>query len=236
MRLTKLDDYQSWLVSAEDAHVAFDPWLTDRYAVSAGAWLLSRTRGPAAFTPVEELPRLTAIIITAPFADHLHPSSLALLPRDTMIFAARKAAAKLGGFPRVTVLTPGVAHAVGPFSLRAIPSAFPFSRSTVGVLLEAAGKRMYLEPHRATVRHLRGLRVDAVVLPRQRVDLFGLPLAMPASESIAIARALEARFFLPSGLDPQSNHGVLNRLLSIGNAGSDTSIVRTLKKGEHCEL
>jgi len=58
MQLTRLDDYQSWLLSNGDMNVLIDPWLTAE-RISGG---FDRVH-ESGFTSIDQLPDIHAVVL-----------------------------------------------------------------------------------------------------------------------------------------------------------------------------
>lgn len=216
MKLTRLDDYQSWLIEAAGRRIAVDPWLTAEYALSPGHWLFGWRRPPPAcgFSP---LAHLDALVLTGPFGDHCDPPTLEHVGREVPCFAQPAAARRLCamGFTHVTALRDGVAVELGPgVTLEPVAPGFPFTRSSTGFVLTAEGQRLALEPHLVDLERqaARLEDLDALLIPVQGVRLLGVPYAMSAERALAVVQRLAPRRVVPTGNDPQRGHGVLSRL------------------------
>jgi hypothetical protein len=76
--------HQGWLLSAGDSHVLVDPLLGERFG------LLGVPYPPRRFV-LDELPAISAVIVTHEHDDHFDPASLADLPRNVPIYLPRRA-------------------------------------------------------------------------------------------------------------------------------------------------
>jgi L-ascorbate metabolism protein UlaG (beta-lactamase superfamily) len=214
MRLTRLDDYQSWLLEVGGRRIAIDPWLTDAMSLPPGHWLFGRRRaapkeGPALIANAD------ALVITGPFSDHCDPDTLKVLPRGTPVFANALAARRLRamGFERVTAMVDGQRQQLfDTVTLEAVAPAFPYRHNSLGFIFEGDGARVYLETHTVDLaRHASRLKgLHAVVMPVQGVRLLGLPFVMSPERAVAVLEALRPRQVVPTGLDPQVAHGALS--------------------------
>lgn len=217
MQLTRLDDYQSWLLTIGGRRIAIDPWLTHEHSLPPGHWLFGRRREVVP-TPKETLAGVDALILSGPFSDHCDPDTLAVLSRDTPAFANPPAARRLRGmgFTRVHTLRDG--DKVEPFegvSLEAVQPGFPYRHNSLGYLISDAHARLYFETHTVDVRR-HGQRVkgaDVAVLPVQGVWLFGVPFVMSPERAIEVTRAIEPKLLVPTGHDPQKAHGLMSRAM-----------------------
>jgi hypothetical protein len=167
-----------WLLDFQDAdvqepglRVLVDPWLQGPLVFPPGPWLLKGELND----PLPAPEGLDLLLLTQGLADHCHPPSLELLPRDLPVVASPAAAARVRqlGFTTVTALPPGRIHRFGPLVITATAGA-PVPHTENGYLLEHPGGSLYLEPHGFLARDLEPRRLDAVITPV--IDL-GLPLA-----------------------------------------------------------
>lgn len=216
MKLTRLDDYQSWLIEAAGRRIAVDPWLTAEYSLAPGHWLFGWRRPPPA-CGVTPLAHLDALVLTGPFGDHCDPATLAHVAREVPCFAQPAAARRLRslGFTQVTALRDGVVVEVAAgVMLEPVAPGFPFTRSSTGFVLTAEGQRLALEPHLVDLERqaTRLENLDVLLIPVQGVRLLGVPYAMSATRALCVVQRLAPRLVVPTGNDPQRGHGLLSRL------------------------
>lgn len=216
MELTRLDDYQSWALTQGGKRLLIDPWLTEEWSLPPGHWLFGRTR--TAPTPVTAHLPIDALVMTSAFSDHLHPKTLALLPKDVPVFAARVAVKELTslGFTNITTVRNGERVSPWPgLTLEAVAPGFPFTMSANGYLIEGDGKRAYLETHLVPLNRAKARvgAVDLVIAPVQSVRLLGLPFAMGPERALTVARELSPKQWLPTGTDAHLAHGVFSKTM-----------------------
>lgn len=218
MRLTRLDDYQSWLVEVNGRRLAIDPWLTNELSLPPGHWLFGRRRARVP-TAKERIADIDALVLTGPFSDHLDPETLSVLPRTVPTFANAPAARVLVrlGFTRVTTMHDG--HIAKPFdddvTLEAVRPGFPYRHNSLGYLLTNGHARLYLETHTVDLARqaARLKNVDVAVLPVQGVWLFGIPFVMSPERALEVTRALTPRVVVPTGNDPHKAHGLMSKAM-----------------------
>lgn len=225
MELVRLDDYQAWLLGLDTSEgrrlrVLVDPWLSERFTV-LGSWLFGRRH--RAWVEAEALPPIDAILLSAHFADHFDPATLARLDPSIPVYTTRAAARRLRrlGHAGVEVLGPGAQRELGPgVELHAVRPGFPYAHNSLGFLIheQASGRRLYLETHVTDEASLVALRaehgpVDLVIAPVESVRLFGVMLAMAAPRALRTLELLGARWVAPTGLEPGRGFGLLAWLL-----------------------
>jgi L-ascorbate metabolism protein UlaG (beta-lactamase superfamily) len=214
VKLTRLDDYQSWLLETRGRRLVIDPWLTHSFRVPPGHWLFGRRREVVS-TPKEAIAEVDALLLTGPFSDHLNPETLAVLPRGVPAFANPPAARALRrlGFTRVTPLRDGeTAQPFEGLTVEAVQPGFPYRHNSLGYLLRDAQARLYLETHTVDLAR-QGARVtgvDLAVLPVQGVRLLGVPFVMSPERALEVTRVLAPQVVVPTGRDPQRAHGLLS--------------------------
>lgn len=228
MRLLRIDDYQSWCVCTDRAHVLVDPWLVGDLNVGPG-WFFRRSFDERDGHS-SGVPKCDALVITAPFGDHLHTPSLSLLPKTVPVWTTQacvRALQKLG-FKHVEVLAVDSSTEVVPgISMRAIPSGRPYDDTSMGVMVGVTGEAptIYLEPHTFDMESLQ-LLSDAptvVLAPLEQVTLFSKRFAMGPgvlAEGLALA---DARYYVPTGTDPQKARGLIRLGLRIRGTDKDLS-------------
>ena len=161
----------SWLLEVAGLRVLVDPWLVDALVFPPGPWLL-KGELPKPW-PIPE--PIDLLLLTQGLADHAHPATLALLPKDVPVVgspAAAKVATGLG-FSHVISLQPGETHTHQSLEIQATAGArVPLVEN--GYLLDWADGSLYLEPHGVLDPALPKRPVTTVISPV--IDL-GLPLA-----------------------------------------------------------
>ena len=81
MLIKKADDYKSWYIEEDNFGILVDPWL-DKKINPFSSFFLQRTREKSHVLTEKEINKVKTIVITAPFADHLHTPSLKSLSKE----------------------------------------------------------------------------------------------------------------------------------------------------------
>jgi L-ascorbate metabolism protein UlaG (beta-lactamase superfamily) len=238
VQILRIDDHQSWRIRCGRQQLLIDPWLVDDVEFGPGGRWLRRTHGaPVALRP-RDVPASDLLVLTSPRPDHAHPRTLAALDRSMRVIgppAAVRLARRLG-FRSTLALAPGARIVLeNEIALTAIRSALPWGASSVGLLLEslADGVRLYLESHRPPERHpLLAPPVDVVILPVRQVRALGIPVALDAEGSIAVARRLAARLLLATGTGTGAVTGPGAQLLRREGDGAAFEAQASLHLGE----
>ena len=87
MKLIKADNYQTWYIENLDKSIIIDPWLTNKLQPK-GSFFIQRKKANNTILTDEEVNKVNAIIITAPFEDHLHFDSIKMFSESTAIFTS----------------------------------------------------------------------------------------------------------------------------------------------------
>jgi L-ascorbate metabolism protein UlaG (beta-lactamase superfamily) len=230
MELRRLDDYQSWALELGGKRLLIDPWLTEEMSLPLGHWVFGRRR-PAPMPMTNWLP-VDALVLTAPFSDHLHPGTLAMLPKILPVFASRGAAKEVRalGFKQVTALRDGERAVVWEgLDLEAIAPGFPYTHNSLGFAFTAGGQRLYFETHVVEPERAKARlgKVSLLVAPVQSVRLLGIPLS--AERALEVARVLTPTKWVPTGNDPHLAHGAFSRTMLFyrGAVGDFASLLRS---------
>ena len=137
MKILKADDYQTWFIEENNFSILVDPWL-DRKLNPNSSIFLQREREDSSCLTDEDLKNVDAVIITAPFIDHLHFPSLNKLNKDIQIITTKRAKKNLNkrGFLNVTTCINNYPIEIGPFLLSTYPAGFPYTWSSFCFFLE----------------------------------------------------------------------------------------------------
>ena len=219
MLVKKADDYQSWYIEEFDYGILIDPWL-DNKLNPCSSFFLQRKRQGLHSLEEEEIEKVKAIIITAPFADHLHVPSLKQLGSDRTIFSTetvRKILRKRNinnPFKQIEDI-----DEIGPFSFSSFPAGFPYNKSAFSLLISNEdGKSIYHEGHNVDLKQLKKNRIqsDVAIITAESVKFLGLlELSMDESRALKIVDTLKSKQLMLTGTKPHLTKGLISRLLKI---------------------
>ena len=88
MKLLKADNYQTWFIEEADQGVLIDPWLSNQLQPDNSIFI-QRKRNQACLLSNKDYEKVQAIIITAPFEDHLHIESIKSFPKNVKIYTSK---------------------------------------------------------------------------------------------------------------------------------------------------
>ena len=137
MKLIKADNYQTWYIENLDKSIIIDPWLTTTLQPSR-SFFIQRNKANDTILTHEEINKVNAIIITAPFEDHLHYDSIKLFPESTAIYTSsivRKFLNKNKIKNPIKILDESET-VVNSIKVKALPTSYPYYRSTFSILFE----------------------------------------------------------------------------------------------------
>ena len=219
MLVKKADDYQSWYIEEVDYGILIDPWL-DNKLNPYSSFFLQRKRHRSHSLEEREIEKVKAIIITAPFADHLHVPSLKQLGQDRIIYST-KTVRKILKKQKINNLFKQIEdiEEIGPFSFSSFPAGFPYNRSAFSLLISNEnGKSVYHEGHNVNLKQLKKNRIksDVAIITAESVKFLGLlELSMDESRALKIADALKSKKLMLTGTKPHLTKGLVSRLLKI---------------------
>ena len=219
MLVKKADDYQSWYIEEVDYGILVDPWL-DNKLNPYSSFFLQRKRYGSHSLEEEEIEKVKAIIITAPFADHLHVPSLKQLGSDRTIYST-ETVRKILKKQNINNLFKKIEdiNEIGPFSFTSFPAGFPYNRSAFSLLISNEdGKSIYHEGHNVDLKQLKKNKIqsDVAIITAESVKFLGLlELSMDESRALKIADTLKSKKLMLTGTKPHLTKGLISRLLKI---------------------
>ena len=85
MKIIKADNYQTWFIENKNNSILIDPWLTNNLQPK-DSFFIQRYKSNNSVLTNEQIKTVNAIIVTAPFEDHLHIGTLKMLPEKINIY------------------------------------------------------------------------------------------------------------------------------------------------------
>ena len=218
MKIVKADNYQSWLIEYLNNSILIDPWLTKRLQPK-NSFFIQRFKKNESCLSKDDMNKVKAIIITAPFEDHLHPDSIKMLPNNTIIYTSnivRRFLKKYKISTPVKILSEsGVS--VFDLNIKALPTSYPYYSSTFSLLIEDAdGNRVFHEGHRVNFKYLskKNIKADVCILTAEESKLFGLiQLGMNYKNTIKASKMLESNHLFITGNKPDQTKGFIGNFI-----------------------
>ena len=228
MQIIRGDDYQSWVYSNKEDLVVVDPWLTKKQVFPKYHWLLSRESTQEAYLIKNNLvKKVTHIIITAHFSDHLDLDSLKLFKNDIPIYTTLEASKVLAiaGFTNVTVVNIDGEYKLNSFKLKIFKAGKPYNTTTFAYSISNIRTKIFHEPHMFNKKTLVD-NVDACIVTVDRVKVFGLvQVSMGLNQARLVQSKLNAKYFIPTGIAPNRTKGFIRYLLGIKEFYQQTSLM-----------
>jgi hypothetical protein len=228
MQIIRGDDYQSWVYSNQEDLVVVDPWLTKKQVFPKYHWLLSRESTQEAYLIKNNLvKKVTHIIITAHFSDHLDLDSLKLFKNDIPIYTTLEASKVLAiaGFTNVTVVNIDGEYKLNSFKLKIFKAGKPYNTTTFAYSISNIRTKIFHEPHMFNKKTVVD-NVDACIVTVDRVKVFGLvQVSMGLNQARLVQSKLNAKYFIPTGIAPNRTKGFIRYLLGIKEFYQQTSLM-----------
>ena len=228
MRIIKADDYQTWYIEENDFGLLVDPWLDTKLNPKNSIFLQRERKHPCALSK-KELKKVKAIIITAPFIDHLHLPSIKQLHNKVKIITTKKVKKILikNNIDNPVACIDNQVMEVGPFKLSTFPAGFPYSLSAFCFFLENdEGKTIFHEGHKANFHTLKKLKkkCDVVLITLDSVKFLGvITLSMGSKDAFKTASLLDSKRIMATGTKPNEIKGLIKYFLAIKQEDDLTS-------------
>ena len=218
MQIIRGDDYQSWVYAHHDDLIVVDPWLTNKQVFPGLNWLLHRSALQESYLVKNNLiNKVTHIIITAHFSDHLDLDSLNQFDKDIHIFTTHEASKVLikNGFNNVTIVKINQSYELGSLRLRIYKAGKPYHSTTFAYSLEDENAKVFHESHMFN-KNLVIEDIDACIMTIDKVKVFGIvQVSMDIEQAKSAQLALNAKYFIPTGIAPSRTKGLISYILSI---------------------
>ena len=228
MQIIRGDDYQSWVYAHHDDLIVVDPWLTNKQVFPGLNWLLHRSASQESYLVKNNLiNKVTHIIITAHFSDHLDLDSLNQFDKDIHIFTTHEASKVLikNGFNNVTIVKINQSDELGSLRLRIYQAGKPYHSTTFAYSLEDGNAKVFHESHMFN-KNLVIEDIDACIMTIDKVKVFGIvQVSMDIEQAKSAQLALNAKYFIPTGIAPSRTKGLISYILSIKEFDSGNDLL-----------
>ena len=217
MKLVKADNYQSWYIEEKNQSIIIDPWLTKQLN-NKSSFFIQRKKEKITFLNSSQLQKIKAIIITAPFEDHLQIESIKFFSKDTPIYTSNMVSKVL---KKKFVSNPiHILNELGTeicnMNVSALPTSYPYYSSTFSILFESNNKRIFHEGHIVNFKYLHKnqIKADVSILTADQVKLFGLiTLGMGTKNALKACKMLESENLFITGNNPDDTKGFIGKFL-----------------------
>jgi L-ascorbate metabolism protein UlaG (beta-lactamase superfamily) len=228
MQIIRGDDYQSWVYAHHDDLIVVDPWLTNKQVFPGLNWLLHRSALQESYLAKNNLiNKVTHIIITAHFSDHLDLDSLNQFDKDIHIYTTHEASKVLikNGFKNVSIVKINQSYELGSLRLRIYQAGKPYHSTTFAYSLEDGNAKVFHESHMFN-KNLVIEDIDACIMTIDKVKVFGIvQVSMDIEQAKSAQLALNAKYFIPTGIAPSRTKGLISYILSIKEFDSGNDLL-----------
>ena len=228
MQIIRGDDYQSWVYAHHDDLIVVDPWLTNKQVFPGLNWLLHRSALQESYLVKNNLiNKVTHIIITAHFSDHLDLDSLNQFDKDIHIYTTHEASKVLikNGFKNVTIVKINQSYELGSLRLRIYQAGKPYHSTTFAYSLEDGNAKVFHESHMFN-KNLVIEDIDACIMTIDKVKVFGIvQVSMDIEQAKSAQLALNAKYFIPTGIAPSRTKCLISYILSIKEFDSGNDLL-----------
>ena len=228
MQIIRGDDYQSWVYAHHDDLIVVDPWLTNKQVFPGLNWLLHRSALQESYLVKNNLiNKVTHIIITAHFSDHLDLDSLNQFDKDIHIYTTHEASKVLikNGFKNVSIVKINQSYELGSLRLRIYQAGKPYHSTTFAYSLEDGNAKVFHESHMFN-KNLVIEDIDACIMTIDKVKVFGIvQVSMDIEQAKSAQSALNAKYFIPTGIAPSRTKGLISYILSIKEFDSGNDLL-----------
>ena len=220
MKLLKVDNYQTWLIESEGKGILIDPWLSKQLQPD-GSIFIQRRKDAISMLTDENYINVKALIITAPFEDHLHIESIKSFSKDIEIYTSKLIKRMLiqAGVKNSINILGADGIDICSMHITAIKTGFPYHPFPFALLVEdSLGNKIFHEGHIARSNFLKknNIKADTVILTAEEVKLFGfLRLGMDSNRTLDACKTLGAKNLFITGSNPEKTTGLISKFLLI---------------------
>ena len=218
MKLIKADNYQTWYIENSDKSIIIDPWLTNKLQPS-GSFFIQRNKANNTILSSEEINKVNAIIITAPFEDHLHFDSIKIFSENITIYTSNIVKRKLikNKIKNPIMILDESETVINSIKVRALPTSYPYYHSTFSMLFkDQNGNSIFHEGHRVNFKYLKRNKInaDVSILTAEESKLFGfIQLGMNYQNTLKALDALQSKILFITGNNPDKTEGFISKFL-----------------------
>ena len=218
MKIIKADNYQTWYLENFDKSILIDPWLTNKLQPK-DSFFIQRSKVNSSCLSQSLIEKVNAIIITAPFEDHLHIDTLKMLSDRITIYTS--------SFVKPYLLKNKINNPIKILSekgtiinsimVKSLPTSYPYYKSTFSILFEdEKNNKIFHEGHRVNFKYIvkHKIKADIAILTAEETKLFGfIQLGMNYKKSLKAVNLLESNKLFITGNNPNKTKGFISNFL-----------------------
>ena len=218
MKLIKADNYQSWYIENNNKSILIDPWLSNKLQPE-NSFFIQRNKDNITVLNQEQMEKVNAIIITAPFEDHLHFDTIRMFSDEIKIYTSnivKKVLIKNKINNPIIILNEN-GHMINSINVKSLPTSYPYYKSTFSLLFEDEDhNRIFHEGHRVNFKyiHKNNIKADISILTAEESKLFGfIQLGMNYKNTLKATELLESKKLFITGNFPNKTEGFISKFL-----------------------
>ena len=219
MQLIKCNNYQSWAYKSDEACILVDPWLSELQEIPGARWLLYREKTSDHYVLRYNLiDKVTHLVITAHFSDHLDPESLKYFDKGIKIFTTKHASHALFklGFTNIIVVRAGDKFDISDMTLEIEEAGKPYNTSSFAYYLHSNGKTVFHEPHTINKNFVSKYSIEVLISTTDLVKVFGMVMVSMSYKKLRkIMDKNDVEYMAPTGSKPSYSKGILSWILYI---------------------
>ncbi len=157
-----------WLLTIGTMRIVVDPWLKGDLILSPFDWLIKGQLKNDLNIPKN----IDLILLTQGIADHAHPETLDLFPKDMMVVASEKASSisREIGFTNIKVMKHGQELFINELIIKATEGA-PVPHKENGYIIQHPQGSLYMEPHGFLDKSIKHQEIDTLITPVVDISL-----------------------------------------------------------------
>ena len=217
MKIIKADNYQTWYLENNYNSILIDPWLTNELQPK-GSFFIQRYKINNTVLTKNQIKKVNAIIITAPFEDHLHIDTIKMFP-GVKIYTSKivKNSLLKNCINNPTRILDEDGVIINSINVKKIPTSYPYYKSTFSILFEDSNKnKIFHEGHRVNFQYIteNKIKADVSILTAEESKLFGLvQLGMNYKNTLRAAKLLQSNKLFITGNSPNKTEGFISKFL-----------------------
>ena len=219
MQLIKCNNYQSWAYKSNEACILVDPWLSELQKIPGARWLLYREKtSDHYFLRYDLIDKVTHLVITAHFSDHLDPESLKYFDKGITIFTTKHASHVISklGFTNIVVVKAGDRFDINDMTLEIEKAGKPYNTTSFAYYIHSNGKTVFHEPHTINKNFESKYPIEVLISTTDLVKVFGLVVVSMSYKKLRkIIDKNDVEYIAPTGSKPSYSKGLLSRVLYI---------------------
>ena len=220
MKIIKADNYQTWYIEENNQALLIDPWLSNKLKPDK-SFFIQREKENVIYISNDQIKKVKAIIITAPFDDHLHLESIEKLSSKLPIYTSKivKKILSKRNVKNPIYLLDKKGTEICSIKVKSLPTSYPYFSSTFSIIFEdKKSKRIFHEGHIVNFNYIKlhNIKADVAILTAEEVKLFGvITLGMDYKETLKACNILSATNLFITGSNPGNTKGFISKFLRI---------------------